>query len=73
MSPVGAFLEWNFLIVNIPQSDDLKRLLLDLVFRSSDHIDDDFSGNCNKISAFYLIISRDIESKGRRISGDGFM
>lgn len=70
MSPVGPFLEWHFLIVNVPQSDDIKRLFLDLVFRSLDHIGDDFSGNYNKTSAFYLIISREIESKGRGISGD---
>lgn len=70
MSPVGPFLEWHFLIVNVPRSDDIKRLFLDLVFRSLDHIGDDFSGNYNKTSAFYLIISREIESKGRGISGD---
>lgn len=73
MPPVGPFLEWDFLIVNIPQSDDTTRLLLDLVLRSSDHVGDDFSGNYNKTSAFYLIISREIESNGRGISGDGFM
>lgn len=40
--PVGPFLEGDFPRVNISQPDNIKGLLLDLVFGSSDHTGDDF-------------------------------